>query len=689
MNTNLIRLFLCETKGKQVDYAKVADRAVRAGYIVEPEAATVDVMKFLDEQTINPNATFYKQWEDILSRTRLELAIDQIRHYASTYGSIEPEKAVGAVLVAGKESLNVEYNCEGNGWIPNDNPIVMPFKQFKVIKAVTEDEVKEKILDLFRSGAALKSDTINVCVDFLKTNGFLKSLNTDEIKNKEAQATIACMTKCYPTDEFGLLRCIVYTFTGKTTLIKDRASIHTIEGKNGFTPKDKFDFAILSDKQLTNLSRIFYRYKPLFLAMKGYYDNAKYINKLRRLATKNHTPLKKGFWEDCFNTSKKDTIQLLNEAKANVGSLNNFRKVQLMQSIMERLNGRNMDGKMYIIRNGKMFIREGYQPKTNMVYLMDLYNVIKTSLVESLKAKATTIMLPKGLHLTCPTSEKNFIGNYPVGSSVDFSDSDNVIGIYWRNEWGTRDFDLHVITEDGKQYGWNEAFRSRDQDIIYSGDMTNANPEAAELFYFKAGMPDGYINVNKYNGEDKSKLRLFVAKENMVDKLAKAYCQNDPRSCPRYSSRKLKEYMVDPNNIVAEAMMDMNDTSQKTLAYIHDNRLYLLALQSGNGRVSTRTNQDIIQQANKVKMDSFIDLLPILEEAGFKVVYEGHTEAVQEAKEEVTKVDVTGLSVEEAVAKVKAEYDKTEVENAKKDETVEVGIDLTNPTPDVLLKLFA
>ena len=399
--------------------------------------------------------------------------------------------------------------------------------------------------------------------------------------------------------------------------------------------------------------------------------------------------MKKGFWEDCFNTSKKDTIQLLNEARAKTSELNNFRKVQLMQSIMERLNGRNMDGKMYIIRNGKMFIREGYQPKTNIVYLMDLYNIIKTSPVESLKAKATTIMLPKGLHLTCPTSEKNFIGNYPVGSSVDFSDSDNVIGIYWRNEWGAHDFDLHVITEDGKQYGWNKSFKSRDQNIIYSGDMTNANPEATELFYFKAGMPDGYVNVNKYNGDDKSKLRLFVAKENMVDKLAKAYCQNDPWSYPRHSSRKLEEYMVDPNNIVAEAMMDMNDTSQKTLAYIHDNRLYLLALQSGNGRVSTRTNQDIIQQANKVKMDSFIDLLLILEEAGFKVVYEGHTEATQETKEEVTNVDVAGLSVEEAVVKVKAEYDKVEVENAKKDETVEVGIDLTNPTPDVLLKLFA
>lgn len=687
MNVNLIRLFLCETKGKQVDYAKVADRAVRAGYIVEPEAATVDVMKFLNEQTLNPNATFYKQWEDILSRTRLELAIDQIRHYASTYGSADPEKVAGAVLVAGKESLDIEYNCEGNGWVPNDNPIVMPFKQFKVIKAVTEDEVKEKILDLFRSGSALKSDTINVCVSFLKENGFLKSLDTDEIKNKEAQATIACMTKRYPTDEFGLLRCIVYTFTGKTSLIKDKSSIYTIEGKNGFAPVDKFDFAILSDKQLTNLSRIFYRYKPLFLAMKGYYDNSKYINKLRRLAEKNHTPLKKGFWEDCFNTSKKDTIQLLNEAKANVGNLNNFRKVQLMQSIMERLNGRYMDGKMYVIRNGKMFVREGYQPKTNQVYLMQLYGIIKDALVESLKAKATTFAVPKGLHLTCPTSEKNFIGNYPMGTSVDFSNSDNVIGIYWRNEWGARDLDLHVVTEDGKQYGWNESFRSKDQDIIYSGDMTNADPEAAEMFYFKKSMPDGFVNVNKYNGGNATKLRLFVAKENIVNKLASG--KVDAWGYGRYSERKLKDYMVDPNNIVAEAMIDFSNCSQKTIAYIHDNRLYIMALQSGEGRVSTRTNQDIIQQANKVKADSYIDLVSILEEAGFKRIVEGHTDAVAEAKAEVAKVDVAGLSMDEAVAKVKAEYEKVESENAKKDEVVEVGLDLTNPTPDALLKLFS
>jgi hypothetical protein len=421
--------------------------------------------------------------------------------------------------------------------------------------------------------------------------------------------------------------------------------------------------------------------------MKKYYDNSKYINKLRRLAEKNHTPLKKGFWEDCFNTSKRDTSQLLNEARSKISELNNFRKVQLMQSIMERLNGRNMDGKLYIIRNGKMFVREGYQPKTNQAYLMDLYNVVKTSLVESLKAKATTFAVPKGLHLTCPTSEKNFIGNYPMGTSVDFSDSDNIVGIYWRNEWGTRDFDLHVVTENGRQYGWSESFKSPDQDIIYSGDMTNADPEAVELFYFKRDMPDGFVNVNKFNGNDNSKLRLFVAKENIVRKLASG--QLDSWRYNSRNDRKLKDYMVDPNNIVAEAMLDFSNCSQKTIAYIHDNRLYIMALQSGNGRVSTRTNQEIIQQANKVKADSYIDLVSILEEAGFKKVVEGHTDAITEAKEEVTNVDVTGLTAEEAIAKVKAEYARLDVVNAKKDEVVEVGLDLTNPTPDVLLKLFS
>lgn len=449
MNIKLIQMFNVALKGNDVPYERIAEVAMKAGYVVDPECATSDVLSFLRTASMNPNSTFYKTWSDITSKTRFELFLDQVKHYASTYGSVTEPILNASYTVAQDGAVNVEYNVQGNGFVPNSNPIVIEWKKFKVIKPATPEEVADRIMKLFTSGAALDSDTINVCVGFLKQYNLLDKVDVDSILNKEAQATIACMLKKFPKDEFGLLRCIIYTYTGSTMLIKDRKTINTIEQKNGFVPVEKFDFARLSDRQLTNLSKIFFRYKPLFLAMKGYADNSKYINKIRRLATKNHTPLKKGFWEDCFNPSK-NTLELLKEARVKVAELNNFKKVQLMQSIMERLNGRNMNGKMYVIRNGKMFVRDGYKPKTDQGYLMDLYNVLKTSLVESLKSKATTYKIPKGLHLTCPTSEKNFVGNYPMGTSVDFKDSDNVIGIYWRNGWGARDLDLHVVSENGR-----------------------------------------------------------------------------------------------------------------------------------------------------------------------------------------------------------------------------------------------
>lgn len=685
MDIRLIRMFNRALKGNDVPYERIAELAMKAGYVIDPECATEDVLKFLREEKANLNSTFYKTWEDITSKTRFELFLDQIRHYASTYGTIDEPILNGSYMVAGDGTIDVHYNVDGNGYVPNSDPIFVEWKKFKVIKPATPAEIRDLILDMFKSGAAMKEDTINVCIEFLQENDFLKSINVDDIKNREAQTIISVKTKKFPSDEFGMLRAIMYTYTGKASVIKNKETIHTIKSENGFTPKAQFDFALLSDKQLTRLSRIFYRYKPLFIAMKGYGDNAKYVNKIRRLAEKNHTPLKKGFWENCFAIQGRKVPELLDEARKTVKDLNNFRKVQVMQSIMERLNGKNMDGKMYIIRNGKMFIRDGYHPETNQSYLMDLYGIVKNALIESLREKKATFKIPVGLHLACPTSEKNFLGNYPIGTRVDFEDGDNVIGIYWRNEWGTRDFDLHVMDEKGNHYGWNAAFRDENQQIIYSGDMTNADPEAVEMYYFKKGVPDGFVNLNKFNGNQVSKYKLFVAKENVVDKIKKAQKGNFYTARTKSYAEKI---MVDPNNIIAEAMIDFNDFGQQTIAYLHNNSLYLMTLHSGDSRVTRKANNDIIQQANKVKADSYIDLIPILEEARFTRVT-GNTEAIQEAKAEVKTVDTTGLSVDEAVAKVKAEYEKVDEANAKKEETVEVEYDFTNPSKELLLKLFA
>ena len=540
-----------------------------------------------------------------------------------------------------------------------------------------------------------------MCIDFLEQYDLLKQLDIDEVKNKEAQAILAIKLNKWPSDEFGMLRCIIYTYTGKASVIKNRETIHTIKGENGFQPKNKFDFAVLTEKQLTRLSRIFYRYKPLFIAMKGYADNSKYVNKLRRLAESNHTPLKKGFWENCFSIQGRKTSDLLSEAHKTVKDLNNFRKVQVMQSIMERLNGKNMDGKMYIIRNGKMFIRDGYHPETNQSYLMDLYGIVKNALVESLREKATTFKIPVGLHFTCPTSEKNFLGNYPIGTHIDFEEGDNVIGVYWRNEWGTRDFDLHVVDQTGCQYGWNSAYYSNGKvkDVIYSGDMTNADPEAVEMFYFKKGVPDGYVNLNKFNGSEVSKYKLFVAKENLVPKLEKAPDWDWGRG--RRGEDHYNTVMVDPNNIVAEAMIDFVGSGQQTIAYIHNNSLYLMTLKSGVSRVTRKANNDIIQQANKVKADSYIDLIPILEEAGFTRVT-GNTDSVTDLSKEqelntkfeafvegTRKAEFSKDVEEKLIAEAKVELDKNlkALEESKEKPTV-VEYDFTNPSKDLLSRIF-
>lgn len=215
MNTKLISMFhsALRESGAEKNFAKVNEVAMKYGYIIHPECCTKDVVAWLKEQSFNPNATFYKEWEDITSKTRFELLVDQILHYATTYGT---DFALG------------------NGYVPNDDPVVIPYEHFKVITPATKEEIFERCMDMLKSGIALKSDTINVLVEYFKDYGFVDKVNLDEVKNKEAQAVLSDMLGKLPSDEFGMLRCIVYKYTGSAMLIKDKKTLYTISGKNGF-----------------------------------------------------------------------------------------------------------------------------------------------------------------------------------------------------------------------------------------------------------------------------------------------------------------------------------------------------------------------------------------------------------------------------------------------------------------------
>jgi hypothetical protein len=352
-------------------------------------------------------------------------------------------------------------------------------------------------------------------------------------------------------------------------------------------------FLNLTEENIKNLSKIFYRFKPLFLAFKNKI-NAHIINRIRKMAKVNHKPLKIGLWEDVIS-KKKNVFEIAKR----IDELSNFKKIRLMQAINVALYSEEKS-KVYIIRNGSSYVRNNYNPTYDKEYLKKLYSIIEDSLVESLKTKSCKVHLPDNFNIALPSSEKSFVGNYPFGSSVKFN-KNFVVGIYWQNDWGTYDYDLSFINFNGERIGWNANYYNN-EGVTYSGDMTIANPNAVETMFIPNGCPDSTVMVNQYYGSQKSKFRFFVAQEYM-------------------DVKNIHNRMVNPNNIVLDTMVDVNNEKQKTVGLIHNNTFYFMNLRSGNKIVSSSSlhNIEFIKTMCE-RTKCFIDLRTILSKANFKFV---------------------------------------------------------------------
>ena len=231
------------------------------------------------------------------------------------------------------------------------------------------------------------------------------------------------------------------------------------------------------------------------------------------------------------------------------------------------------------------------------------------------------MLFRSGVNLTLPTSEKSFIGNYPLGTSFDFSDSDCVFGIHWRGDDGAQDLDLKLIDIDGKQYGWNAAYKNADNSIIFSGDMTSAHPEATELFYAAKGFKPSIVKVNLFNGEKDSKFKFFIANEKMKIRKGDGY----------YGSHNV-DHMVDPNNIIVNVDCQM-DSNEKTLGVITDNKFVLAQFRTGKGIVAGNSVTNLYTEHALHTLDCYVSLNKLLTDAGFTFT-EGND----------AKIDLTELS---------------------------------------------
>ena len=612
-NGDLVKLFniSIEDSRNEVDYVTLNNSAMQVGYIVHPDACNLATQQFIQSISGNVNSTFYQNWEDVTSKTRFELFIDQLLHYVTTYGT--------------------DFACEGNGYVPNATPVgpvyISLFKDYKVIMPCTEEDVYNRCMDMLTSGIAMKQATIETIVDYVveyvTENDLLTTgeFDIDDIANREALTLLCDELSIAPNKKFDLFRYIMYKTTGSTLIIKNKPTINAIIRSN-----TQFDFNTLSEKQLISLASIFYRFKPLFLAFKKTYNkhayystpitsrNASVINKIRRMAPKYHTPLGESIMATMLGKVYDSTVLIKTATQ-----MNTFQIIRLMNTIIERLN--HTDEKaMYIVRNGKMFVKDSKSYNGMIMYYVTVFNILKNELISRLSERATYVKYPKNMVLACPTSEKNFVGDLPFGTYMDLQNADSFVGIYWREEWGTDDFDLSVLSLDGNKIGWNADYYSNNQDIIYSGDMTSARPEATEIMLFKKGAQDGVVMVNRYNGRDGSKFRFFGGVE------------------PNMNLKR--NYMVDPNFIKFSADV-VSDTVEQTIGLLNDGRFYVMALGSGNSIVSFHkgSKQNERYYASVLKAQSYIKLNYILSDAGFIDV-----DSVEELPKDAQILDLTQMS---------------------------------------------
>ena len=571
MHPRLIKFFRAALPASPLvaDTFELQQEALKRGFILNPQVLGEDVREFLKTEAINPNSTFYKTWEDVVSKDRLSLLMDQIRHYASTYGT----------------------HRTGIPYIPPGEAVVPDFNKYTYIDVISEEALFARCRDMLYSGIALKSDTVRILCEAIK-QGLGKgagSIDIDAVRNREGQAVLCKILDRHPSDPVGLLRYIVYVATCETLLIRSEHLLDSI--KRG---AKKFEFTSLSAEELEKLASIFYRFKPLFLAFKSKASspNRAVINRIRRMAPRFHQPLKPGFWTTLLGTRPP-----LESVAEKLSEPNSFKLVSLLQCVRERIlmYDQSHPRQMYIIRNGKLFVAP---PKFGadasvLEYYKSLSQMLEAELVRRLSKKACLVRFPSEVHLTCPSSEKNFIGNLPFGSYYPMK-GHNFFGIYWRNEWGAFDFDLSFIDWKGVKVGWNEHYNTGE--TVYSGDLTDANPEASEIIYCKDICPDGTIMCNRYDGVHGSRFRFFFGQEDIVDLKA--------------------GYMVRPDSIVVNEDIT-SDSGEKMLGIVCGARIFLMDLGAGEHAVSVAAHPGEKELIMARKALSFVDLKDLLLKAGF------------------------------------------------------------------------
>jgi len=594
-----------EKKSRKKISNEILKKTIRYGFLFTPEV----VNNFSDKELDNliniikkeigisaeqMNNAFHESWQKIKDASIEQLVIEQMIHYFTTYGF---------------ESLGI-YNKE-SVYIPNEKLEIPELKEdipLIIIKGYTKKELKDKLLELLKTGIALKDDTIKDVIDI----ALLVDINgkeISEINNKEVKIALYNYLNLVPENPIEFLRYILYRSTGKTLLIKDKETIEAI-GKNKNIGIYGLFFKYDKEYGSKRLAEIFYRFKPLFLAFRTNPKLNKEINKIRRLAVKYHKPMSEDFLNEITAKIKNNKDIDKHILDRELKRINIFRKTRLANALKYRT--KDVNSILYKIRNGKSFATDFDFNKKERA--RDILKIVVNSIVNDIKNNVhkKKIFIPDFITYTLPATEKQFTGNYPSGTYITVP-KDMIFGVHWNDAehhyYRRIDLDLSLLDcEDGK-IGWDADYRTEDRSILFSGDMTSAPAPngASEFFYIKRRKSiSGMLIINYYNYDSDIEVPfdIIIAKSNM--------------------NSLGKNHMIDPNNVLTIAQSKM-DKRQKLLGLVivttNECRFYFSETVIGNS--ITSSDSDYMQNARQYLFDYYkngINLNDILIKAGASLV---------------------------------------------------------------------
>lgn len=547
---------------------------------------------------VDLNKSFHKSWDTIINSSEAKLHLQALLHYVSTYGT----------------------QFTGKTYIPDE---VLDIEGLKLpvifVKAITKDELIEKMLGMLQSGIALKCETIEKLLFIADEMGY-KFKSVDDIKNKEAQSIIIERFHVYPSNPAEMMRYLIFRSTGETLLIKNYKTIEAIKSSS-FNPT-----YMMVEYGLEKLASVFYRFKPLFLAYKGHCPST--INKIRRLAKRYHKPLVQN--PLMFVTSRrlvKGDLHWLDNAT-------NFALLRALCAVHERFSG--SDTFTYHIRSG--VTHSEYTPAKNKSVLKANYAVLVSYIKNRFSfLKDKKVYIPSFIEYGLPTSEKQFVGNIPLGTKVYAENP--VVGCYWENAWGCRDLDISAQDIDGRRTGWNSYYKSNG--LNYSGDMTNAPTGAIEYMYAQAGYEGrNILSVNAFSlyncgmsnyhykivvgSHDNPEYNYMMNPENLVFECDTGDIDNEKRQTSigmmAYDESRAMNYFylnfgMSGSRIVAEYGKDNNSLKSfeqkvKNSLTLNDLLGIILGIEVTENIEDMVDNEDVIDLSPKsVTKESFIELL--------------------------------------------------------------------------------